>query len=133
MRQQIIKCLKRFYAAPFKKSAAPQAEATPIVVSDLSNIKEGYVISSLNCFAGKSDPVVRARSEYPDWVWQVLEEPKLREIANIQSDDPAILKKQQKYQRRCLIRANNAAQSKSKAKKEKKMLRAAKLSQQKLF
>jgi large subunit ribosomal protein L54 len=46
------------------KAAAPRI---------LSSVPAGTVLKGLNFVKGKSDPVALEDSEYPDWLWSVLE------------------------------------------------------------
>ncbi|TPX16756.1 uncharacterized protein E0L32_003697 [Thyridium curvatum] len=39
----------------------------------LSSCPKGTVLSGLNYFKGKQDPVARADEEYPEWLWQCLD------------------------------------------------------------
>lgn len=84
-------------------SSATITQQPPAVqeVSDLTNVAvEGYVIKGLNVFVGESDPVIKADSEYPQWMWQELNEPKSKDLAAqpllSPEEDPLLYKRQQK-------------------------------------
>lgn len=112
--------MNRLYKVPFKlifqrsfssKYPIPSQPiaATSTEVSDLTNVAvEGYVIKGLNIFVGETDPVIKADSEYPQWMWDTLKEPKLKELAQIPlvspEDNPLLFKRQQKAIRRAEVR-----------------------------
>jgi hypothetical protein len=35
--------------------------------------KQGTVLKGVNVFAGKSDPIAKPDSDYPDWLWTILD------------------------------------------------------------
>lgn len=112
-------CFGKFFGTnAASRQPSPELKEPPAVVDLTAVAKAGYTIAGLNVFAGKSDPVIKEPSEYPSWIWEVLEEPRLKEIALIQDPtDDAIIKKQAKYARKLLIRENNQARAKKKNKK----------------
>lgn len=48
----------------------------PSVPTVLSSFPEGAPLKGLNYFKNKQDPVALADSEYPSWLWTVLDSPK---------------------------------------------------------
>ena len=53
-----------------EKPAPVQQKLTPI------DLKVGDVLGGLNIMVGGSDPVIKEDSEYPPWIFKVLEEQK---------------------------------------------------------
>jgi large subunit ribosomal protein L54 len=51
-----------------------------------SSCKEGTVLKGINIFSGKSDPIAKPDSEYPSWLWSLLDKAKeggsLQEMQN---------------------------------------------------
>ena len=88
--------------------------ASPNQIVDLTSIAtEGYTLKGLNVFVGEQDPVIKADSEYPKWMWEVLQEPKRSELLNLPlvsvEENPDLFKRQQKALRR--QRINNRSHS----------------------
>ncbi|KAJ3330720.1 hypothetical protein HDU76_005031 [Blyttiomyces sp. JEL0837] len=49
-------------------STAPPSTPLPT-----SSCKEGTVLKGINIYAGKSDPVAKPDSEYPEWLFRILD------------------------------------------------------------
>ncbi|KAI9333352.1 mitochondrial ribosomal protein L37-domain-containing protein [Zopfochytrium polystomum] len=56
-----------------QQSPAPPAAAAENRPLPTSSCKAGTVLKGINVFAGKSDPVALADSEYPAWLWRCLD------------------------------------------------------------
>lgn len=50
--------------------------SSPDAPPALSSCPPGTVLSGLNYFKGKEDPVAKADDEYPAWLWRCLDAPK---------------------------------------------------------
>ncbi|POS73812.1 hypothetical protein DHEL01_v207791 [Diaporthe helianthi] len=75
---------RTFSAIPSRQSAAASAAAasapaqdsataTPDKASSRSICPPGTVLSGLNYFKGKNDPVALPDNEYPEWLWSCLD------------------------------------------------------------
>ncbi|KAL3936674.1 MAG: hypothetical protein SGBAC_008058 [Bacillariaceae sp.] len=77
-------------------------------------MKAGTKMESLAIFKGQDPPVVKERSEYPEWVGKLAEPlpslAKLRRIPNEEADEPEILRFL-KLNRRIRIRESNEENS----------------------
>jgi large subunit ribosomal protein L54 len=51
----------------------PEKKNARIRDNPVSSCPAGTVLTGLNYFKGKSDPVALADEEYPDWLWKCLE------------------------------------------------------------
>ena len=91
--------------------------SSAILPVDLTVIAtEGYVLKGLNVFVGEQDPVIKADSEYPKWMWEVLQEPKASELANAPlvsiEQNPELFRRQQKALRKERIRKRSDTENK---------------------
>lgn len=80
-------------AAPATASAEPTPDLTPLTPpsadaksASLSSCPPGTVLSGLNYFKGKTDPVALPDEAYPAWLWNCLE---VQKKANAAADADA--------------------------------------------
>ncbi|KAL8387697.1 hypothetical protein RB595_009731 [Gaeumannomyces hyphopodioides] len=59
--------------APPLAAAAPEAGGGDAADAPLSSCPKGTVLTGLNFYKNKADPVAMADKDYPDWLWTCLE------------------------------------------------------------
>jgi large subunit ribosomal protein L54 len=52
--------------------------------STKSSIPKGTILKGLNVYQGKSDPIAMDDSEYPSWLWTILEKEQDENVFSIQ-------------------------------------------------
>ena len=55
-------------------------ELVPVIKAE--NLKVGDTIAGITVYAGEPEPVVKEKSEYPEWLWKMYEEP-VRDYGNL--------------------------------------------------
>jgi large subunit ribosomal protein L54 len=52
----------------------------------MSSVPAGTPLKGLNFIKGKTDPVAMEDSEYPEWLWRILEDKKVEEETGTDAD-----------------------------------------------
>ncbi|PWN52284.1 hypothetical protein IE53DRAFT_385289 [Violaceomyces palustris] len=90
----------RSYAAPAKqasKASSPAPEAPPSPTSaeektSTSAAPQGMVLKGLSILKDKADPVALPDSEYPDWLWKLLEDPSISSASSLAAETAGMTK-----------------------------------------
>ncbi|XP_056688962.1 54S ribosomal protein L37, mitochondrial [Spinacia oleracea] len=95
-----------------KGGAAPDAPK----VSSLSKEVKATTVVGANILKDGTDPKIRPDSEYPDWLWQLLDKrPALSELQRKEAEDLPFedLKRYVKLDNRARIKENNSVRAKN--------------------
>ncbi|ORX91550.1 hypothetical protein K493DRAFT_409283 [Basidiobolus meristosporus CBS 931.73] len=88
-------------------NVAAKAEGKTKKVYPTSSAPEGTVLKGINFTKGKGDPIAKAESEYPEWLWELLDTEK-REARRNDPNDKAYYRRVNKEQ----IKATNFMKNK---------------------
>ncbi|KAL2939916.1 39S ribosomal protein L54 mitochondrial [Bienertia sinuspersici] len=81
----------RTYAAKAKKGSKGGAASDAPKVSSLSKEVKASTVVGANILKDGTDPKIRPDSEYPDWLWQLLDKrPALSELQRKNAEDLSI-------------------------------------------
>ncbi|KAL2936188.1 39S ribosomal protein L54 mitochondrial [Bienertia sinuspersici] len=106
----------RTYAAKAKKGSKGGAASDAPKVSSLSKEVKASTVVGANILKDGTDPKIRPDSEYPDWLWQLLDKrPALSELQRKNAEDLSIedLKRYVKLDNRVRIKENNSVRAKT--------------------
>lgn len=116
--KETVKVVSRrtFAAAPKKKGGKGGAAAGGPKASILSKEVKSTTVVGANILKDGADPKILADSEYPDWLWHLLDKrPALSELKrkNVETLPHEDLKRFVKLDNRARIRENNSAKAKN--------------------
>ncbi|CAG8460005.1 944_t:CDS:2, partial [Acaulospora colombiana] len=87
---------------PQASSSSTKPERTQTSVKVASSVPAGTILKGINIFKDGSDPISKLDEEYPEWLWDLLDEEK----QNASRENPNY-RDYHRYQRKQLIKNNN--------------------------
>ncbi|CAG8632173.1 8547_t:CDS:2, partial [Acaulospora morrowiae] len=94
--------IREFQSSPSRASSSKKGVKTEAPIKVVSSVPAGTILKGINIFKGGSDPISKLDEEYPDWLWELLDEEKQNA-----SRENQYSRSYHRYQRKQLIKNNN--------------------------
>lgn len=112
MRTLLLRTLRSYSTKVAAEATAAAAEASTKQKSISSIAPAGTVLKGLNVYKKGEDPVAKSEEEYPEWLWEVLDEKAQK--AKLESNPEKEAARERRQANRKLIKSNNFLASMSK-------------------